>query len=140
MKKQLKDVIHHYLNTGLMFKHFDAERERESICRIVQWSEDEVTLTDGEYEYYENINDITPCFLPMSCLTEPEYQNVSDEFSEIEIETLFDSLGFAKLGLIENDTICNKLNFEGVQKLFKNHFNVFNLPESEFIDKRIVKL
>jgi hypothetical protein len=70
MKRELKDVLHHYLGTGL--KYLQISKGNFS-C--------DVNVSEIKTMDLNNMNDLlrkryhviscTPCFLPMSALTEP---------------------------------------------------------------------
>lgn len=82
-----------------------------------------------------------PLLLPLSDLTEPEYQSVFDEFSEVESDDLFERLQFAGKGLIPYSKVCDKLSFEIINILFKNHFDIYGLiPTGLALDKRNFKI
>lgn len=112
MKLELKHIAP-YFPYGLQVNHFDAERERQSICGIVELREDEVTLVNSDYEYYERIEDIKPFLVPLSQLTENLVNN--------EIPTQLIKL------CIMNQNHINTYAYDTVCILIKHHFDVFDL-------------
>ena len=64
---------------NLKIKHFDANRESEHICKIEVWHNEEVTISDGEYEYDLLLKDILPILHPLSDLTK-EIEHKGEKF------------------------------------------------------------
>ena len=56
---------------NLKIQHFDANRESEHICKIEIWHNEEVTISDNEYEYDLLSNNILPILHPLTDLTKP---------------------------------------------------------------------
>lgn len=83
MKRELKDCIHHYLNTGLKM-NVKIDASTGEICLLKNVGEDEFICQDESLtEVYSSEDyEIKPLLLPMSALTEPL------EDGTIPIETL----------------------------------------------------
>jgi len=81
------------LHTGLKVCHFDANRESEHICKIEIWHNEEVTISDGEYEYDLLLDDITPILRPLSDLTKPITHNGETFVPMIKLLEMERSLG-----------------------------------------------
>lgn len=112
--------------------YFDDERELNHICRIVELGEEEMTISNGEYQYDVKFDDIKIIVRPFSDLTkafetdtyEQTYIDYIAENFKIEVkgnviqqEVLLD----AKLGHIL------KHKYTLIEKLLEWHFDVFGL-------------
>ena len=130
-----------YLPYELKFKDFGCDDGIDDIGTLagIDLLSNTVSDTDGNFDI--KITDIKPLLLPLSALTEPEYQSVFDEFSEVESDDLFERLQFAGKGLIPYSKVCDKLSFEIINILFKNHFDIHGLIPAGFaLDKRNFKI
>ncbi|MBX3253966.1 MAG: hypothetical protein KF862_07470 [Chitinophagaceae bacterium] len=54
---------------GVKIQHFDQEREVDSVCWIEELSVDEITVSNGEYEYWLKPALATAILYPLSALT-----------------------------------------------------------------------
>lgn len=114
--------------------YFDDERGLNQICRIVELQEEEMTISNGEYQYDVKFDDIKIIVRPFSDLTKAietdtykqTYIDYIAEIFKIEVkgniiqqEVLLD----AKLGHIL------KHKYTLIEKLLEWHFDVFGLIE-----------
>lgn len=115
---------------NLKIKHFDANRESEHICKIEVWHNEEVTISDGEYEYDLLLNDILPILHPLSDLTK-EIEHKGERFVPIVrlIEIAFD---------VEVNTNRVELSFEDDMYIAEiNGFEfVFDITDNSLLSFR----
>lgn len=122
---------------NLKIKHFDANRESEHICKIEVWHNEEVTISDGEYEYDLLLNDILPILHPLSDLTK-EIEHKGEKF--VPIEKLREIIGGGWCSVYERavelmqewyiDTLKDKIKylpFEFIQLFISWHFDIADL-------------
>jgi len=158
--------LKHYLGTGLKCQYigiidvlkynrcsfsdpFDSEEETGMGLKVGELKEIKiykkywkayVGTFHGHLKSFINGYDLKLCLIPLSALTEPEYEKVFDEFSEMEYSDLLDRIDYVKMGLQNSENICNNLRFEVINALFANHFDVYGLIEHGLaIDKRTLK-
>ena len=153
--KRLIEVLPYYLNHKLRFKHFDAERDRISICRIAQFADEEVVLFDGEREYFEKVQDIKPILLPLSSIIERQEDRKTPIYEMSGYNGLFLKAGcgydhekkcfYATFQVIDEyikyevPSDYTTIKMIDAEYLFKHHFDVFGLIESgQAIDKRTI--
>lgn len=149
MKLQLEHLAP-YLPYGLTFRHYDANRERESICTYASITTEEITLINSDYEYDELIEDAMPLLVPLS-----EINSLFEQFvdlmpfgDEYKSHLFFEEKPLTKLTdlFIIKSNVSVELSFNKAQPLtapylavnllFKNHFDVFNLiPEGLALNK-----
>ena len=158
MKTELKDCLHHYLNTGLKVTFTDMFGE----INVGKLDSYDSNMGCGVDDYYL---DITPHFLPMSALTDPLEDGTTPivELAKIaypktgQDAEFFDGRCYVapnhnyyfSYEVSDNSFHCtwydrskcyvpNQLAL--FEYLFSKHFNVFDLDESLWIDKRTDKL
>jgi hypothetical protein len=128
---ELKDLAIAFFNNQKVL-YFDDERELNQICRIVELREEEMTISNGEYQYDVEFDDIKIIVKPLSDLTkafetdtyEQTYIDYIAENFKVEVkgntiqqEVLLD----AKLGHIL------KHQYSLIEKLLEWNFDVFGL-------------
>ena len=127
----------------LKVHHFDVNRESEHICRIEIWHNEEITISDGEYEYDLLLNDILPILHPLTDLTRPIEHKGETLIPIDEINNMIDdeNLGYNDHYIdYENPDktgIIDWLNepFFIVMWLIEHHFDIAGLIEKgEAID------
>lgn len=119
--------------------YFDDERELQQICKIVELREDEMTISNGEYQYDVSFDDVKLVALPLSDLTKeievdggkivPIVQLLKKislcDLSNCKFEYGFDDNEYWVNAYV-NDSyskLCDSLIFDG------NIFNVLNNDE-----------
>jgi len=102
--------------------YFDDERELNQICKIVSLREDEMTISNNEYEYEVSFDEIDLILKPISTLREDEYFDLYMDFCE--------SLGMVNcyhlLEALEKDKYYSmdiKKYFLVEEFMNKNHFD-----------------
>jgi len=134
MKTELKDCLHHYLNTGLKIQ------AKGGMIYTLNFEIYNLTIISGW----------KPLLLPMSALTEPlEDGTIPIDYIEKNIHKDIDF--YMPLNIDLDLEVCIRTAdysqevdlFDGfliMQKLFEWHFDVYGLIESgQAIDKRTVK-
>lgn len=146
-KITLKQILPYSIGyDGLKLHHFDDEREFTSVCIIAQLTEDEAVITDNEYEYAEDIEDLYPILRPMdltkSIIVEGkevipilELIRVTKDYPIIEdIRKVNDGYHYSfkhekmRYSMI-NCLYINSMDIMQFQWLFKHKFDVFGLIE-----------
>ena len=139
-KLELKHICG-YLPYGLNLKIDTSnwfEKREPFIAKLIGIFDFEhltVKYADGsDTSYTDNMRRFTPLLLPLSALTEPEYNFI------YENETDYESIE----NLVKMDCesfMCCKFSFEFWQKLYSKHFDIYGLIDAGLaIDKRTVKL
>ena len=125
---------------NLKIKHFDANRESEHICKIEVWHNEEVTISDGEYEYDLLLNDILPILRPLTDLTK-EIEHKGEKFIPI-VELLknssFDTSKMSEkeiMSFVEVYSTIDLIALNDLPLYLQWHFDLFGGIESgEAID------
>jgi hypothetical protein len=148
MENERLNILKHYLGTGLKMQMSTDHCFKKEGNKIVDFIGvvEYVKCTqifysiDGSFRN-DYINYFKPCFLPISALTEKMEDGTipvvelgkmrSKLITPDEIEKMGEKLKF--------DIDIKRLPFDMMEYLFAHHFNVFNLPEEEYIDKRTIK-
>ena len=152
-----------YLPYGLKLQYFDDEREiLHNDCKMVEFREDEMTIANNEYQYDVKFYDVKPILFSLEDLTKEitingetfvpivELANefTDDSFNDYYLDKFFKteivlrekySRYYFKIqfkndkivGFDNNDT--EPPQFDIFQKLLEWKFNIFNLPETEYI-------
>ena len=122
---------------NLKIKHFDANRESEHICKIEVWHNEEVTISDGEYEYDLLLNDILPILHPLSDLTK-EIEHKGEKFVPI------DRIKESQYHLFFRGDITSPLEglqFSELRKLIEWHIDAADLiSKGEAIDVNTLEI
>ena len=147
-----------YLPYGLKLQYFDDEREiLHNDCKMVEFREDEMTIANNEYQYDVKFYDVKPIlfsledltkeitiggeiFVPLHELFKIQYKGTYHEesirgmyCSELGYNRIYSShLGTAAECVIHINNLHNN-EYWKIEKLLEWKFNVFNLPEIEYI-------
>lgn len=135
MKLELKHLANAMVNNQKVF-YFDDERELSHICKIVELREDELTITNGEYQYDVFFDEIKIISRPPSDLTREIEHNGEkfvplDWFNHRSAADYFD--GNIWVSFLFEDHKCNDLDllpYGMIQKLLEWHFDIYGLIES----------
>ena len=125
MQTKFKDIAQYYLGTGLNIRHNDGD---DLIMNATGSGSNFISIDDVE-EYGK------PLLRSLDSLTKPitvKGYNDGKEFvpSEKLAVHLFD---FDFIDMVVNKGNTNGIPFWVVKLLLKWHFNIFNLPETEYI-------
>lgn len=151
MSLELKHLAIAFANNQKVL-YYDDERELNQICRIVELREDELTISNGEYQYDVDFNDVRLIlhllsdltkeikvngdeFVPISCLLKIEFstQDKKGKYSEIHINTdgypcaMFKYQAGRSITIYTNFILNEK--YWIIEKLLEWHFDVFGLIE-----------
>lgn len=123
---------------GLKVQHFDSNKESEHLCKIEIWHNEEVTISDGEYEYDLLSNDCFPILHPLSDLTK-EIEHI-----KLDLNLNIESENYNYLGIINYSHAffldgfqvgIMAMPFFFIQKLIELHFDIARLiDKGEAID------
>lgn len=132
---ELKDIVPYFLY-GLKIKIGETIRDLTALSLDSPFIF--VTLYPGSRQKeMQNICNAKPLLIPLSALTEPEYKDAYDEFSEMQWQDMCDRLDYAGMELLPYEKVCDNISLSVINALFKNHFDVFGLINSGLaIDKK----
>lgn len=126
-----------YLPWEVEATYFDADRELIQFCKVRGWNTDELTISDGEYEYVVEFDDIKLCLLPLSHLTK-EIEHKGEKF--VPIEELDKYHDFSILNYKDIMSTPLRYPYTVVQKLLEWKFDIFGLLERGLaIDKTTIQ-
>lgn len=118
-----------YLVTALQHRqklqYFDDERELNQICEIVELRREEMTISNNEYQYDVEFDDVKPILFPLDYLT--KYR---EDLGFMPIE--YEAFERSKEGIIEfqNKFIHYKgMKYVIIQKLQEWKFDIHGLIE-----------
>ena len=125
MQTKFKDIAQYYLGTGLEFKEVGFGKVYELTIYNISMVLENIRVFDN----------IKPLLRSLDSLTKPitvKGYNDDKEFvpSEKLAVHLFD---FDFIDMVVNKGNTNGIPFWVVKLLLKWHFNIFNLPETEYI-------
>lgn len=125
-KLELKHLANAMVNNQKVL-YFDDESELTHMCKIVELREDELTITNGEFDYEVSFYDIKLLSLPLSLLTK-EIEYGGERFVPIiELYNLKTQIGSGIYHdyYIENNTAILRfkgINFDEFQ--FRKYFEI----------------
>ena len=132
-----------YLPYGLKLQYFDDEREiLHNDCKIVGFREDEMTIANNEYQYDVKFYDVKPILFSLEDLTKEitiggETFVPFDELIKIKnVRLRVEKYENGDKKLLNINTFSFSLfdfEYKIIEKLLEWKFNVFNLPEIEYI-------
>lgn len=132
-----------YLPYGLKLQYFDDEREiLHNDCKIVEFREDEMTIANNEYQYDVKFYDVKPILFSLEDLTKEitiggETFVPFDELIKIKnVRLRVEKYENGDKKLLNINTFSFSLfdfEYKIIEKLLEWKFNVFNLPEIEYI-------
>jgi len=134
-KLNLKHLTIAFANTQKVL-YFDDERELNQICRIVELREEEMTISNGEYQYDVEFDDIKIIVRPLSDLTKEievngemfvPIEKLKERDSDIEFLGFYQST-FAFI-IDEKAVGIMAIPYYIIQQLIEWHFDIFNLIE-----------
>lgn len=124
MKLELKHLTNAMVYNQKVF-YFDDERELSLICKIIELRKEELTITNGEYQYDVLFDDIKIVCLPLSDLTK-EIEHNGEKFVPL-YRLIKEDKAFT------NDFInvfgYEELKVSVYELLLEWHFDVFGLIE-----------
>lgn len=133
-KEDLKKIYSSYFPYKLEVYHIDTDwaEDREITATLTGVFEDCLTFNQGADYYYQD-NDIVvkPILYDLSYLTKEELKNAGFD-DHIDFITNEREGWIKKYGL---ENYMKKLPYGHFQYLVSNHYNVFQLPEDQFINK-----
>ena len=127
-----------YLPYGLKLQYFDDEREiLHNDCKIVEFREDEMTIANNEYQYDVEFYDVKPILFSLEDLTKeitingetfiPLHKILEEYCFNLKVMSKEEILSYQE-SLLEID-----ISYKVHSLLLEWKFNVFNLPETEYI-------
>ena len=132
-----------YLPYGLKLQYFDDEREiLHNDCNMVEFREDEMTIANNEYQYDVKFYDVKPILFSLEDLTKEITINGEtfvpfDELIKIKnVRLRVEKYENGDKKLLNINTFSFSLfdfEYKIIEKLLEWKFNVFNLPETEYI-------
>ncbi len=132
-----------YLPYGLKLQYFDDEREiLHNDCKMVEFREDEMTIANNEYQYDVKFYDVKPILFSLEDLTKEITINGEtfvpfDELIKIKnVRLRVEKYENGDKKLLNINTFSFSLfdfEYKIIEKLLEWKFNVFNLPEIEYI-------
>ena len=132
-----------YLPYGLKLQYFDDEREiLHNDCKMVEFREDEMTIANNEYQYDVEFYDVKPILFSLEDLTKEitiggETFVPFDELIKIKnVRLRVEKYENGDKKLLNINTFSFSLfdfEYKIIEKLLEWKFNVFNLPEIEYI-------
>ena len=132
-----------YLPYGLKLQYFDDEREiLHNDCKIVGFREDEMTIANNEYQYDVKFYDVKPILFSLEDLTREitiggETFVPFDELIKIKnVRLRVEKYENGDKKLLNINTFSFSLfdfEYKIIEKLLEWKFNVFNIPETEYI-------
>ena len=147
MKKDLKQILPYYLNSGL------KAISNGEIFQVVGVADKSMLFDWDDYDGFstcwykwddDNFKNTKILLRPLSQLTEP-ITHEGETFVPIEKLELANKAKMKGVGRYDFEDInkygvvFNSLPFWIIQKLIEWKFNVFNLPEDQFIDVTTLK-
>jgi hypothetical protein len=131
-----------YLPYDIKVSYFDAERELIQFCKIMGFNGDELTISDGEYEYVVGFDDIKLCLLPLSHLTK-EIEHKGERFVPIDfIQDKYYTQNWSDqlIRCIEDNRWVFHLDYSLILQLHEWHFDTFGLLDLCLaVDKTTIK-
>jgi hypothetical protein len=122
MELELKHLATAFANNQQVL-YYDDERELNQICRIVELREDELTISNREYQYDVSFDDVKLISLPLSYLTK-EIEFDGEKFVPCEKLLNIQTNGFA-ISLYKD----NLIRLTDAIILYKYHFDIYGLIE-----------
>lgn len=136
-QQELIRIYSSYFPYDLKVQHYDYEREIKSICSVVSLTQDEITIANSDHEYDCMFDDVKPILWDLSMLTK-EIEHDGEIF--IAKDKLFGNghrWKHFKKSLNKNSLHC--IEYWVIDKLIEWHFNIYNLEESQYINKATLK-
>lgn len=121
-KLKLKHMSIAFSNNQEVF-YFDDERELNQICKIVELRQEELTISNREYQYDVLFDDIKLLLRPLSYLKKDEYfdmyMDLCEEMETLSCEYLLEalinktsySIGIHRMEILENWMYRNQFDW-----------------------------